>query len=183
MASLLSSVPPLANHTLVMWDGRPQVMQHFLYGFTLTSPSQKHHSSATIPLLCQLLSAQLQGFLLHSKIKAEIYVKDRKSRKSYLCSGAEFLNQSLQLKGEKGKEDGEYLAIRPYPSACEMKKCTLLHFLLAECLCWSQRTRWPSGSSDGLSSTPGQQEWSCSVLVWSLQTAPSHVTEGIHQTL
>lgn len=177
MTSLLSSVPLLANHTLVVWGGRPQVMEHFIHRFTLTSPSQKNHSSANTSLLCQLLPAQLQGFLLCSKIKAVIYVKDRKSRKSYPCGGTAFLNQSLQVDRGEGQRR---LQIYPYSPMCKMKKCTLLNSPLTECLHWAR------GQCILLAALmafhpPQVSRNSCNVLGGSLRTAPSRVTE-VHQT-
>lgn len=113
-----------------------------------------------IPPLSGISYSQLGGFPFHSSPGAQIYEKHTKSGKSNPCGGTAFLDQSLKINREEGKEDWAYLALWPCPSMCEMKKCcqTLLNSPLAEYLGWSQRTRWAPCSSDGLSSTPGQQE-------------------------
>ena len=114
-----------------------------------------------IPPLSDIGCSQLGGFLFHSRPEAEIYEKHRKSRMSSPCDGTTFLDQSLKMnRGGEQERLGLFSRMAMPTYVCEMKKCccTLLNSPLAECLCWSRRTRWARCSSDGLLSTPGHQE-------------------------
>lgn len=123
-----------------------------------------------------------QGFLFRSKIEAVIYRKDRKSSRTIHVVAQHFWTRASNWTGEKGKEGWEYLAIWPYPPACEMKKPNALNPPLPQCL---HGAREQGGLLAALMAfhPPQFSRNSCSVLGQSLQTASSRVTEGVHQTL